>query len=104
VAGSVTGLGGNTLWILSRHDVGRSFYVVPGTAGIAPIITKDGPWSVTDEVVGDPSDKGSNVVYYAVQADADCTKTLSAMHHYDSFREMPKGCAILPGLRGVRVK
>lgn len=104
VVGGVTGLGGNTLWILSRHNVGGSFYLVAGAAGLSPILTKDGPWSVTDESVGNPSDRGSDIVYYAVQANADCAKTLSAMHNYDSFQEVPKGCTILQGQRSVRVK
>lgn len=104
VAGSVTGLGGNTLWILSRHDVGGSFYPVPGAAGLLPVLTKDGPWSVTDVSVGDPSDRGGNIVYYAVQANADCTRTLSALHNYDSLPDLPKGCTILQGQRSVRVR
>ncbi len=104
MSGSVTGLGGDTLWILSRHDVGGSFYLVPGAAGLSPVRTKDGPWSVTDESVGNPSDRGGNVVYYAVQANADCAKNLSAMHNYDSFPDLPKGCTILQGQRSVRVK
>ena len=86
VSGSVTGLGSDTLWILSMHEVGGSFYLVP------PAITKDGPWSVTDEDVGNPLDKGSNFVYYAVQANAECTNTLSSMNIYDSFKELPEGC------------
>lgn len=97
VSGSVTGLGSDTLWILSRHDVGGSFYLVP------PTITQDGPWSVTDENVGDPLDKGSNFVYYAVQANAECTKALSSMDIYDSFREIPKGCTARDQ-RHVRVR
>lgn len=104
VSGSVTGLDDNTLWILSRHDVGGSFYLVSGAAGLSPVRTKDGPWSVTDESVGNPSDRGGNVVYYAVQANADCTRALSAMHNYDSLQEPPRGCTILQGLRSVRIK
>lgn len=103
VVGSVTGLDGNTLWILSRHDVGGSYYPV-GAAGPAPVATKDGPWKVTDEGVGDPSDRGSNVVYYPVQANAECVKILSAMHNYDSLPNVPQGCTILPSLRSVRIK
>lgn len=98
VLGNVTGLGGDhTFWILSRHDVGGSFYLVP------PTVTKDGPWSVTDENVGDSLDKGSNFVYYAVQANAECTKTLSSMGAYDSFKEIPNGCTI-QGQRYVRIR
>ncbi|MGH3773148.1 MAG: hypothetical protein ACRDRW_17435 [Pseudonocardiaceae bacterium] len=106
VAGSVTGLGGDTLWILSMHDVGGSFYLVPGVAGLSPVAPQDGPWGVTDEGVGNPTDRGGTVVYYAVQANADCTKTLSSMRSDDSFHEheLPKGCTILQGLRSVRVK
>ncbi len=97
VSGSVTGLGSDTLWILSRHDVGGSFYLVP------PTIVKDGPWSVIDGNVGDSLDKGSNFVYYAVQANAECAKSLSSMDIYDSFKEIPKGCTTR-GQRNVRVR
>ena len=77
VSGTVTGLGGNTLWILSRHDVGKSFYLVLGEEGVSPVITKDGPWSVTDEGMGDPPPiRGSAIVYHAVQANANCSRIL----------------------------
>ena len=103
VAGSVTGLGGNTLWILSMHDIGGSFYLV-GATGPSPAATKDGPWNITDVGVGDPSDHGGDVFYYPVQANADCTKTLSAMNNYASFPKPPQGCTTLPPLRTVRIK
>lgn len=103
LVGSVTGLDGNTLWILSRHEDGGSYYPV-GAAGPAPVATKDGPWTVTDEGVGDPSDRGSNVVYYPVQANAECAKTLSNIHNYDSLSSPPQGCTILPSLRSVQIK
>ncbi|MGH3856758.1 MAG: hypothetical protein ACRDR6_25390 [Pseudonocardiaceae bacterium] len=104
VVGSVTGLGGNTLWILSKHEVGGSYYLPAGAAGPSPVATKDRPWTVTDEGVGDASDRGGNVVYYPVQANAECAKTLSAMHHYDSLPKLPQACTILPSLRSVRIK
>lgn len=104
VSGTVTGLGSNTLWILSKHEIGGSFYLVLGEAGVSPVIIKDGPWSVTDEGVGNPSDKGSAIVYYAVQANAECSRTLSAKQNYDSFHELPTGCTILQGQREVHIK
>ena len=104
VSGTVTGLGSNTLWILSKHEIGGSFYFVLGEAGVSPVITKDGPWSATDEGVGDPSDKGSAIVYYAVQANAECSRTLSSKQNYDSFHELPTGCTILQGQREVQIK
>ena len=102
VSGTVRGLGGNTLWILSWHEDGGSFYQISGVEGISPVTTKDGPWSVTDENVGNRSDKGRAIVYFAVQANVECTKLLSSKH--DPFREMPKGCITLPDQRGVKVK
>lgn len=106
VSGTVTGLGATTLWILSWHQDGGSFFPISGAGGISPVATKDGPWSITDEHVGDATDKGQAIVYTAVQADAECTKTLSAMHDYGSFRDsdLPKGCTPLPSRRGVQIK
>jgi hypothetical protein len=104
VAGSVTGLGDTTLWVLSRHDVGGSFYLVVVAAGPSPVLTFDGSCSVTESGVGNSSDRGSDIVYYAVQANTDCTKILSALHNYDSVPEVPKGCTILQGQRSVQIK
>jgi hypothetical protein len=97
VSGSilVTGLGNNKIWIVSRHDVGGSYYP------IYPPIVKDGYQEFVDQNVGDSSDKGHNVVYFAVLANADCAQTLSAMD--DSFRKLPDGCALLDQ-RVVRIK
>jgi hypothetical protein len=97
VSGSilVTGLGNNKIWIVSRHDVGGSYYP------IYPPIIKDGYQEFVDQNVGDSSDKGHNVVYFAVLANADCAQTLSALG--DSFRTLPDGCALLDQ-RAVRVK
>jgi hypothetical protein len=76
-----------------------------GSQGSVPRYSgPDGPWSVTDEGVGDPSDKGSAIVYYAVQANADCSRILSSEQNYDSFRELPKGCTILQSQKQVQIK
>jgi hypothetical protein len=107
VSGTVTGLGVTSLWILAWHQDGESFFLIPGPAGdVSPATTKDGPWSVIDYRVGNKGDKGSAIVYTSVQADVECTKKLSSMNDYTSFRqsELPQGCAILPSRRGVRVK
>ncbi len=95
LSGSVTRLGSDTLWIISRHEVGGSFFLT------TPLIEKDGPWSVLDRRAGDSSDKGSNFIYYAVQANADCAKSLSSIRN--SFKNLPRGC-IVQGQRSVRVK
>jgi hypothetical protein len=97
VSGSilVAGLGNNKIWIVSRHDVGGSYYP------IYPPIAKDGYQEFVDQAVGDSSDKGHNVVYFAVLANADCAQDLSAMD--GSFRTLPHGCALLDQ-RAVRVK
>lgn len=97
VSGSVlvAGLGKNKIWIVSRHDVGGSYYP------IYPPITEDGYQQFVDQGVGDSSDKGSNIVYFAVLANADCDQSLSAVR--DSFRTLPPGC-ILRDQRAVRVR
>ncbi|MGH3822538.1 MAG: hypothetical protein ACRDRA_06820 [Pseudonocardiaceae bacterium] len=95
VSGNVTGLGGDTLWILSWHEDGGSFYPVP------PAIPKDGPWKVFDRHVGNSSDRDSNFVYYAVQANSDCARDLTAKS--DSFRDLPKSC-LVRNQRSIRVK
>ncbi|MGH3885985.1 MAG: hypothetical protein ACRDSZ_05325 [Pseudonocardiaceae bacterium] len=96
VSGSVfvAGLGGNKIWIVSRHDVGGSYYP------IYPPIAKDGYQEFIDQGVGDSSDKGNNIVYFAVLANADCTQALSDQNF---FRTLPTGCVLLDQ-RVVRVK
>jgi hypothetical protein len=103
VAGTVTGLGKNTLWILAWHEDGGSFFMVSGESGVSPVATKDGPWSVTDEGVGTPSDKGRIISYTAVLAGAECTKALAAKRDDDSFHALPPGCINFSDHRDVQV-
>jgi hypothetical protein len=91
----VTGLGSDTLWIVSRHEDGGSYYLVP------PPIAKDGYSSFLDESVGNSSDKGSNIVYFAVLANADCAQVLSAIR--GPFENLPPSCTYR-GQRVVRVR
>jgi hypothetical protein len=97
VSGSVlvTGLGNNKIWIVSRHDKGGSYYL------IRPPITEDGYQKFVDQGVGDSSDKGSNIVYFAAPANADCTQALAAVDGF--FRTLPSGCILLDQ-RVVRVR
>jgi hypothetical protein len=100
LSGTVTGLGTDTLWILSWHSSGGSFYMVPAADGsISPAATKDGPLAVTDQNVGDLGDRGKEIIYYAVQANLDCTHTLSLKNTYDSFRGLPEGCIPVNSIR-----
>jgi hypothetical protein len=85
VSGSVqvSGLGNDTLWIVSRHD-GGSYYLV------SPPIAKDGYSSFLDESVGDSSGRGSSIAYFAVLANADCAQALSAIP--GPFKNLPPSC------------
>jgi hypothetical protein len=97
VSGSVqvAGLGGDTLWIVSRHDDGGSYYLV------SPPIAKDGYSSFLDESVGDSSDRGSSISYFAVLANAGCAQALSAIP--GPFKTLPPSCTYR-GQRVVRVR
>jgi hypothetical protein len=93
LSGTVAGLGTDTLWILSWHASGGSFYMVPAANGsISPVARNDGVWATTDQHVGDLSDLGKRIIYYAVQASSDCARTLSLKDTYTSFRDLPKVC------------
>lgn len=106
VSGTVTDLGDNTLWIWSWHQDGESFFLISGEKGISPATTKNGPWVITDQHVGNKTDRGKTITYTAVQANTECAKTLSAMPDDESFHaeEIPKGCTILPAHRSVQIK
>ena len=97
VSGSVliAGLGKNKIWIVARHDEGGSYYPVD------PPIAEDGYQSFVDQNVGDSSDKGRNIVYFAVLANADCAQALAA--EGESFRTLPRSCTLLDQ-RLVRVR
>lgn len=93
LVGTVTGLGTDTLWILSQHSSGRSYYMVPlENGGISPVAEEDGNWHVTDYNVGDASDRGGQIIYYALQANSDCSRELLSKDEGDSFRSLPGGC------------
>lgn len=99
VAGSVVGLDGAKLWIVSRHNQNGIFYTV------SYAINHDGSWSVVDGHVGNRSDEGETFTYYAIKADVDCDKTLSSESSGTNpfFENMPPTCIIL-GTRTVKLK
>jgi hypothetical protein len=98
LSGTVTGLGSDTLWILSFHLSGRHYYLVqqPGLPRISPAATdKDRTWYVVDQSPGDVSDVGKSIIYYAVQADANCATKLSSLPPDDqSFPHLFTGCHV----------
>lgn len=71
-SGSVTGLGADTLWIISKPDTGAGLYFLP-TRG--PVADHDGNWQFLDQESGDPSNH--NIVFKAVQADSRCSEELA---------------------------
>ncbi|TWP45969.1 hypothetical protein FKR81_37750 [Lentzea tibetensis] len=97
VSGSVSGLNGHTLWILTRPDAGEGFYMIQNAAHMY----EDGSWSFEDKEVGDASDVNSNIRYIAFQADENCARVLSGV---DTFtKSMPDGCKDI-GSTSVRVR
>lgn len=94
VAGSVTGLAGDTLWVVTKPDAGDGLYYL--TLG-GPVTDHDGNWSFTDPEVGDDSDRGHNIVYFALQANRACSETLAVtprnVNGDRTFALLPAGCS-----------
>jgi hypothetical protein len=97
LSGYVQGLGGNQLWIMSRHGNDPSYYLVAkaGPVGNLPAATRDGRWAVDDVHAGNSTDLNSQFTYYALEANADCTRTLSSMNSYHTLDDLPNGCTRL---------
>ncbi len=94
VTGTVTGLGGSTLWVVARPDVGGEYYPTQST----PVTDRDGRWSTVSEKMGDKSDVGHNIVFIVLQADPSCSETLEAVPEQDGSRKVtriPGGCVVL---------
>jgi len=95
VAGSVTGLAGDALWIVSKAEIGDGQYYL---TQIGPVADHDGQWSVVDEHVGDDSDKGHKITYFALQANRSCSERLTTIPQNQNgsraFILIPNGCAV----------
>jgi hypothetical protein len=104
LSGAISGLaGGQELWVLSRADSADQLYYLTIQA---PVATSDGPWSVTDEGVGDASDIGHSRNYIAVNADSACVDALvSVQADADgvlSLPRLPSPCKTIGSPRGVK--
>lgn len=102
LSGTVSGLNGRELWIISRADSADQLYYLTLQS---PVTTADGPWNVTDESVGDDSDRGHNRLYLAVAADGDCADSLAAVQPDAdgvlSFPRLHRSCLQLGAPRAV---
>jgi hypothetical protein len=74
-SGTVQGLQGDTLWIVTRPDHGDGKYYLTKDG---PVVDQDGPWNFVDEAVGDNSDRGASITYIGIQANAACSTKLAA--------------------------
>jgi hypothetical protein len=99
LGGTVTGLAGKSLWLISHPQAGRSKIY---TTGDSPITSSDGQWSYTDTEVGDQSDIGTTIEYAPVAADESCSKALADAP--PELNALPKGCTELSPKRHVFVK
>jgi hypothetical protein len=90
VAGTVGGLGANTLWLLTKPDAGGGSYYFTEQS---PVATQDGRWTFPDTGVGDNSDKGRNIAYLAIVANDTCSSTLTQAPD-DTIDSLPAGCSI----------
>lgn len=94
MAGTVTGLTGDRLWVLFRSDAddGGLYYLARGD----PAADRDGVWKFVSEPVGDNSKKGHYVTFIVLQADNSCDGVLSNLPSDDDGRlslpSIPDGC------------
>jgi hypothetical protein len=94
MAGTVTGLTGDRLWVLFRSDANNDglYYLALSD----PVADRDGAWQFVSEPVGDNSKKGHYVTFIALQADNSCDEVLSYLPPDDDGRlslpSIPDGC------------
>jgi hypothetical protein len=106
VSGSVSGLNGSALWIVSKPDAGDGKYHLTQSG---PVASDDGPWSFTDIEVGDSSDSGEKIIYTALSADNSCSELLAALppdpnaNGLQTFALVPDGCTPLTATVPVSV-
>lgn len=106
VSGSVSGLNGSALWIVSKPDAGGGKYYLTQSG---PVASADGPWSFTDIEVGDSSDSGEKIIYTALSADSSCSELLAALppdpnaNGLQTFALVPDGCTPLAATVPVSV-
>jgi hypothetical protein len=93
LSGSVTGLGADTLWIISKPDTGAGLYFLPARG---PVADHDGNWQFLDQESGDPSNH--NIVFKAIQADGGCSEKLARVrpdvNGSYTFQTLPETCKI----------
>ena len=101
IRGSVSGLRGRKLWLLTQSSLGGTDYYTVEDSATAD---KDGDWALDDSGVGDPTDVGGLVTYYPIVADSACNSALYPFRQNDSdvevppVSDLPPTCVRLPGL------
>jgi hypothetical protein len=89
VAGTLRGIGDDTLWLVTKPDAGEGFYYLTANG---PVARQDGDWSFPDTEVGDETDKGMGIYYLAVQANKHCADILSSTD--TKIKPLPTGCTV----------
>jgi hypothetical protein len=94
MAGTVTGLAGDFLWVVFKPEVDDSGVYYLARSG--PVTDHDGAWQFVSEQVGDSTDKGHHITFIALQADGSCHRILSSLpvdsNGWLSFTAIPEGC------------
>lgn len=90
VEGTVTYLGANSLWLVTKPQAGGGSYYLTEHS---PITTRDGDWFYTDSDVGDATDKGKTITYLAIEANTTCADGLASAG--DDVKVLPSGCTQL---------
>lgn len=102
LAGRVSGLHGRTLWLISRPQESDSYFL----AASGPVTAHDGDWSSVDQEVGDLTDRGSQIVYFAVLADPACAGGLGAARRdtggENRLMRLPPDCEVVAS-RSVQI-
>jgi hypothetical protein len=105
LSGTVTGLNGRELWIVSRATHADQLYyiIVP-----SPTTKRDGHWGpLTDEDPAAEDDRGHEILFIGVVANKECSAFLASVPSdvkgVRSFASLPADCQPIEPPRVIKV-
>lgn len=76
LSGTVSGLNGRELWVISRTDSADQLYSIITPS---PVTKTDGSWTETDEAATGNSDRGHHILFIGVAANQKCADSLNSV-------------------------
>jgi hypothetical protein len=76
LSGTISGLNGRELWVISRTDSADQLYSIITPS---PVTKSDGSWTETDETATDNSDRGHHILFIGVAANQKCADSLNSV-------------------------